>query len=75
MITKQITATSKSDTHLEFNVKVSIPLTEISSEMAEDCVNMFNMEFPVPVVRHLKFIMDETGKERIIINVVPKEKE
>ena len=56
MITKQITATSKSDTHLEFNVKVS----------------MFNTEFSIPVVRHLKFITDETGKERISITVVPK---
>lgn len=73
MITKQITATSESDTHLEFMIKVSIPLTEISSEMAEDCVNMLNMEFPVSVVRHIKFITDETGKERISISVVPKD--
>jgi hypothetical protein len=73
MITKQIISTQKTNDNLEFIVKVSIPLQEISEEMANDCVNMFTREFSIPVERHIAFkVNEDTGIETINITVEPK---
>lgn len=72
MITKQIISTCKTTSHLEFIVKVSVPLDDISKEMAEDCCNMFEQTFPIPVDRYLNFIVSESGEERISVITQPK---
>jgi len=69
---KLITATSKTDTHLIFDVKVSIPLTEVSVELADDVCNMFNMPYPIPVDRYIEFLTKEDGKENFKVVVEPK---
>lgn len=74
MITKEVIAVTKTESNLEFTVKVSVPLTEISSEMAEDCTNMFNREFPITTEWHIDFKVDETGKETISLTVAPKKR-
>lgn len=72
MNNKLITATSKTDTHLVFDISYSIPLTEVSEELTNDVCNMFNMQFPIPVNRHVNFFTGEDGKEKFSVSVEPK---
>lgn len=69
---KLITATSKTDTHLVFDIRYSIPLTEVSEELATDVCNMFNMPYEIPVDRYIKFFTGEDGKEKFNVSVEPK---
>lgn len=72
MNNKLITATSKTDTHLVFDIRYSIPLTEVSEELANDVCDMFNQQFPIPVKRYIEFTTGEDGKETFIVIVRPK---
>lgn len=71
MNNKQIISACKSQTHLDFIVKVSYPLNDVSEELANDVCNMFTQSYQIPVTRYLNFTTNEEGKERFIINVEP----
>jgi capsular polysaccharide biosynthesis protein len=72
MYNKLITATSKTDTHLVFDIRYSIPLTEVSEELANDVCDMFNKQMPIPVERSIEFSKSEEGKELFKVIVQPK---
>ena len=72
MITKEVIATTKTESILELTVKVTVPLTEMSSETAQYCVDTFNREFPIPIEKYITFKVDETGKENISLTLEPK---
>jgi hypothetical protein len=72
MYNKLITATSKTDTHLVFDIRYSIPLTEVSEELVNDVCDMFNKQMPIPVERYIEFSKSEEGKELFKVIVQPK---
>ena len=72
MNNKLITATSKTDTHLVFDIQYSVPLTEVSEELANDVCDMFNQQYPIPIKRYIEFTTSEEGKELFKVSVVPK---
>ena len=60
------------DTHLVFDIRYSIPLTEVSEELANDVCDMFNKHMPIPVERYIEFFTGEDGKEKFRVTVEPK---
>ena len=70
MNNKLITATSKTDTHLVFDIRYSIPLTEVSEELANDVIEMLDKPFhlDIPVERHIDFFTDIDGKEKFNVS-------
>lgn len=72
MINKLITATTKTETHLLFDVEVSIPLSEVSKELANDVADMFDQPYLIPVDRFIEFSKSDEGKEVFKIITLPK---
>ena len=66
-----ITATSKTDTHLIFDIKVSVPLEEVSEELTNDILQMHDAPFRcgIPVEHHINFFTGDDGKEKFRVSV------